>query len=208
MTFSDGYTDLPQGKIASVVTYLEMRERPRASLVGAPPGISVRKVPQPDLAWYRKLYRAVGQDWLWFSRLRMSDEELARTIHDPQVDLYALSLDGSLDGEDGKKKEDKGLLELDRRTQPDVEIASFGLTLDLMGRGAGQYLIGQALEAAWSHSPQRVWLHTCTLDHPRALAFYLKAGFVPYKRGIEVSDDPRLTGEIPRTTAPNVPVIG
>src|SRR5258708_6035820 len=82
-----------------------------------------------DLHWYRKLYRAVGQEWLWFSRLRMSDQELAGTIHDERVDLYVLA--------DGK--EDKGLLELDRRAAAEVEIAYFGLTADLLGQGAGRY---------------------------------------------------------------------
>ena len=196
MTFSDGYTDLPSGKIASVVTYLEMRQSPRI-LSTDTSGLSCRKVPRPDLNWYRDLYRAVGQDWLWFNRLRMSDEELANTIHNPKVDIYALSVEGS----------DKGLLELDRRTSGEVEIAYFGVTADLVGRGAGQFLMQHALAEAWSHAPQRVWVHTCTLDHPRALSFYLKAGFVPYKRAIEVSDDPRLTGNAPSTAAPHVPLI-
>jgi len=197
LTFSDGYTDLPTGKIASVVTYLEMRERSRASLTAAPANISVRKVSKPDLDWYRKLYRAVGQEWLWFSRLLMSDQELAGTIHDERVDLYVLA--------DGK--EDKGLLELDRRAASEVEIAYFGLTADLLGQGAGRYLMERALAAAWDSGPGRVWVHTCTLDHPRALSFYIKAGFSPYKRAIEIADDPRLTGEVPKNAAPHVPLI-
>ncbi len=198
MTFSDGYTDLPPGKIASVVTYLEMRERPRTLPTPAPPlSLSVRKVSKPDLDWYRKLYRAVGQDWLWFSRLRMGDQELAGIIHNTQVDVYALSAG----------KDDKGLLELDRRRGSGVEIAYFGLSADLIGQGAGQYLMEQGLAAAWAYAPERVWVHTCTLDHPRALPFYLKAGFVPYMRAIEVADDPRLTGDAPTTAAPHVPLI-
>jgi GNAT superfamily N-acetyltransferase len=203
MTLPDGYTDLPPGKIASVVTYLEMRDRPLNQPFPAPGGLSIRKVPDPDLGWYRELYRAVGQEWLWFSRLRMSDDELARTLHDPNVELYALSFE----------RRDQGLLELDRRATQDrttleVEISSFGLTQDSMGRGAGRYLMAQALESAWARSPQRVWLHTCTLDHPRALPFYLKMGFIPYKRAIEISDDPRLTGYVPRSAASHVPLIG
>ena len=198
MNLSDGYTDLPHGKIASVVTYLEMRERPVLTPVEPPVGLSFRRVLKPDLDWYRKLYRAVGEDWLWFSRLRMNDAELAAILYDPNVELYALAGHG----------EDKGLLELDCRTSPDVEIASFGLTSELVGQGAGRYLMACALEAAWARSPQRVWLHTCTLDSARALSFYVKAGFVPYKRAIEISDDPRLSGEIPRSAAPQVPLIG
>ena len=198
MTIPDGYTDLPPGKIASIVTYLEMRQPPRTPPAAAPPGLFVRRVENPGLNWYRELYRAVGQDWLWFSRQRMSDAELAELIHHPQVEVYALS---------ANSEGDKGLLELDRRSVSEVEIAYFGLTADTLGRGAGRYLLDQALATAWASAPQRVWVHTCTLDHPRALAFYLNAGFVPYKRALEVADDPRLTGQTPRTAAPHVPII-
>ena len=203
MTFSDGYTDLPPGKIASVVTYLEMRQPPSFPSTPAPSGLSCRKVPRPNLNWYRELYRAVGQDWLWFRRLRMSDAQLTQEIHAPEVDVYVLSL---------SSQGDKGLLELDRRSDSrneicEVEISYFGLTKDLVGQGAGRYLMDQALAAAWASNPQRVWVHTCTLDHPQALAFYLKAGFTPYKRAIEVTDDPRLTGETPPSAAPHIPVI-
>ena len=198
MTLADGYTDIAAGKIASVVTYLEMRGRPRPSTAAAPSGMTFRRVPQPDLDWYRKLYRAVGEEWLWFSRLRMNDAELAGVLHDPRVEIFALSSGG----------EDRGLLELDCRCMPDIEIASFGLTSDLVGQGAGRYLMACALEVAWAQSPQRIWVHTCTLDSARALSFYIKAGFVPSKRAIEVSDDPRITGEIPKNVAKNVPLIG
>jgi len=68
-------------------------------------------------------------------------------------------------------------------------------------------LLAHCLPLAWEHHPQRVWLHTCTSDHPSALAFYQKIGFVPYKRAIEVADDPRLNGEMPRTAAPHVPIL-
>jgi len=52
-----------------------------------------------------------------------------------------------------------------------------------------------------------VWLHTCTLDSPAALTFYMKCGFRAYKRGIEVADDPRLRGLLPLDIAPQIPII-
>jgi hypothetical protein len=52
-----------------------------------------------------------------------------------------------------------------------------------------------------------LFYNTVVLDHPRALAFYQRAGFVPYKRAIEISRDPRLTGEVPPTAAPQIPMI-
>jgi GNAT superfamily N-acetyltransferase len=197
MALNDGYTPLPDGKIAAVVTYLEMRSRHEACEVPQPEGVSVRLVEQPDLNWYRDLFRRVGQDWLWFSRLRMNDDELKAAIHDERVDVFALSHHG----------EEKGLLEIDRRGMPDIELKFFGLTMDLAGQGVGRYLMNFAIDQAWSHQPERFFVHTCTSDSQRALAFYVKSGFVPYSRGIEVGDDPRLNGGLPEGVARHVAII-
>jgi len=193
---NDGYTDLPPGKIAAVVTYLEMRQ-PAALTTRAGADFLVRRVSKPDLEWYRQLYRRIGEPWLWFSRLRVSDAELRATLDHPDIDIFALSHLG----------EDHGLLEFDRRQMPDIEITFFGVTPELVGKGAGCELLARCLPLEWEHKPQRIWLHTCTSDHPAALTFYRKAGFVPYKRAIEIADDPRLTGDLPRTAAPHVPIL-
>jgi GNAT superfamily N-acetyltransferase len=193
----DGYTDVPPGKIAAVVTYLEMRTPPALSSSPPPPEFRVRRVLQPDLDWYRALYRAVGENWLWFSRLRLSDAELRAVIHHPQVDVFALAHDN----------QDIGLLEFDRRQFPDIELAFFGVTPAWIGRGAGRALLQHCLPLAWELHPQRLWLHTCTSDHPGALRFYTQAGFVPYKRAVEVADDPRLSGQFPRSAAPHLPIL-
>ena len=198
---SDGYTDLPPGKIASVVTYLEMRQKPELAAVAAPDGISLRRVAKPDLNWYRNLFRRVGAEWLWFGRLAMTDEQLGKVLWDAQTEVFALSESGE------NEDEDKGLLELNCTEPNEVEIAYFGISSDLIGKGAGRFLLHRALEEAWSHKPKRVWLHTCNLDHPRALEFYRKAGFVPYKFSVEVSDDPRLIGLLPLEAAPQVPIL-
>jgi GNAT superfamily N-acetyltransferase len=192
----DGYTELPPGKIAAVVTYLEMRTPP----VEWPPTtseFSIRSVERPELDWYRRLFREIGEPWLWFSRLRMSDDELGAIINHPAVGIFALSYEGR----------DQGLLEFDRRSVPDVEVAFFGVTPALVGKGAGRALLAHGLKLEWERRPQRIWLHTCTSDHPSALRFYQKMGFVPYKRAIEIADDPRVTGEMPKTAAPHIPIV-
>lgn len=74
MLLPDGYSDVPNGKIAAVVTHLEMTARP--PLRDDPAGAwTLRRVEQPGLDWFRALYARVGEDWLWFSRLRMPDAE-------------------------------------------------------------------------------------------------------------------------------------
>ena len=197
----DGYSDVPPGKIAAVVTYLELRERPAGATRSLPAGFSLEHLSSagrpPDLAAYRALFRAVGEPWLWFSRLALTDEQLSAVLTDPLNEVYVLVRGG----------EAKGLLELDRRNPPDIEVGFLGVTPDLVGAGTGAAMMDFALERAWSAGAARVVLHTCSLDHPRALTFYVRMGFRPYKRAIEVADDPRLTGILPTTAAPHVPLI-
>jgi GNAT superfamily N-acetyltransferase len=196
MILPDGYSDIPAGKIAAVVTHLEMTARPapRPDPAGA---WTLRRVETPPLDWFRDLYRRVGEEWLWFSRLQMTDTELTAIIHSPLVEAYALVQDGR----------DEGLLELDFREAGQCELAFFGVTAKLIGGGAGRWLMNRALELMWSRPVARVWVHTCTLDHPGAVAFYQRSGFRPFRRQVEIEDDPRLDGTVPRSAARHVPII-
>jgi GNAT superfamily N-acetyltransferase len=192
----DGYTDLAPGKIASVVTYLEMLERPALTDTSSS-GVSLRRVQNPALDWYRALFRRAGEEWLWFSRLEMGDEQLAATVNRATTELFVAQHVGS----------EIGMAELDRSEQPDVEITSFALFSEAIGKGFGRAFMTQLLDRAWTESTRRVWLHTCNLDGPAALGFYMKCGFRPYKRAIEVADDPRIRGILPEDAAPQVPII-
>lgn len=197
MILPDGYLDVPAGKIAAVVTSLQMFARP--VLRPDPPAARwrLRHVERPGLEWYRDLFRRVGEDWLWFSRLVMPDEALKEVLHRPQTEIHALEADGR----------DEGLLELNFRPEEECELAFFGVTARLLGRGAGRWLMNRAIEQAWARPLKRFWVHTCTLDHPGALEFYVRSGFVPYRRQVEVADDPRLTGKALRTAARQIPMI-
>ena len=99
------------------------------------------------------------------------------------------------------------MLELDFRTPGEAELTYFALTDRLIGTGTGRWLMNRALEIAWSHPITRFWVHTCTLDHPGAVDFYVRSGFAPFKRQIEICDDPRLTGSCRATAAPHVPLL-
>lgn len=150
-----------------------------------------------DLAAYRLLFRAVGAEWLWFSRLRLPDAALAEILNDSQVEAYAVH-----DGRDAV-----GLLELDFRAPGECELAFFGLAASHVGQGAGRWLMQEATTRAWARGITRFHVHTCTLDHPDAVAFYVRSGFSPYKREVEIAPDPRLTGELPRHVGAHAPVI-
>jgi GNAT superfamily N-acetyltransferase len=62
-----------------------------------------------------------------------------------------------------------------------VELVHFGLTPEFIGRGLGKPLLAAAIEAAWDDDPERVWVKSTSLDHPRGLLTYQWAGFVPYR---------------------------
>lgn len=192
----DGYIDLPPGKLANVVTALEMRVRPapRQEPAAFPGHLEAMGA---DPVRYRALFHRVGDEYLWFSRLTKTDAELERILSDPLVEAYALRWNGS----------DEGLLELDFRVKGEAEIVFFGVTDRLLGSGAGRWLMNRALERAWARPIDRLWVHTCTLDHPAAVPFYVKSGFVPFKRQMEIGDDPRAMGLVPRTAAPHVPLL-
>ncbi len=196
----DTIIPVPPGKLAAVVTHLEMTARPAELPPMEPPGpgFSLPRVANPGAAWYRALFRAIGEDWLWFSRLKLSDDELLAIVRDPRVEIHVLH-----HGEC-----EVGMVELDRRREPDIELAFFGLVPDMIGRGLGRYLMSRTIDLAWSHNPRRFWVHTCTLDYPGALAFYRRSGFRPYRQEVEIEDDPRLSGVLRRDAAPQWPIIG
>jgi GNAT superfamily N-acetyltransferase len=196
---SAGYHPLPPGKIAAVVTYLHMTAPPSARPAPDLPGYAVVRIFAPTLDWYRSLFRAVGQDWLWFSRLSMDDDALAAILHDPAVEVYALRCNDR----------HVGLLELDFRVADACDLAFFGITDDQIGNGAGRLLMNAALHRAWTRKPgiSRLHVHTCTLDHPAALAFYIRSGFTANARAVEIADDPRLDGRLPREAAQWLPII-
>jgi GNAT superfamily N-acetyltransferase len=127
----------------------------------------------------------------------MPGDELADILGDASVEIYAIRSDGT----------DRGLVELDFRTPRECELTFFGLADALVGKGVGRWAMNRAIDLAWSHPIERFWLHTCSLDHPSALAFYTRSGFRAYKRQIEIADDPRLTGALSRDAAPHIPIL-
>ena len=193
---SAGFHDVPKGHVTTVVTYLEMtspsqhaaRDNPDLNLV-------LHVDMDPDL--YRSLFRKIGQDYLWFSRLSSTDEGLMSLFRDPNYHLYTLQRDG----------QDLGLMELDFRQTGECELAFFGLDDALIGTGAGRFLMTHAITNAFARPITRLHVHTCTLDSPQALGFYIRSGFTPYKQQIEIATDPRLTGQLPKTAAPQIPMF-
>lgn len=153
------------------IYYLEMLTPPQRTVPEPRNGLAVLHVQQPSVPYYRFLYDAVGQDYNWLSRRKLSDNELAAVIHHPLNEVHVLHVDGS----------PAGFAELDRHHSDEVELVQFGLMPEFIGQGLGPWFIQWTIDKVWNYGPRRFWLHTCTLDHPAAVPTYQTAGFVPFK---------------------------
>lgn len=176
---------LSPGTLETTVTYLEMLQRPTRPPGAAPRAdLTVQQAVLPTVSFYRYLYDTVGERWLWVDRRKLPDVDLARLIQADGVEVHVLYVSGV----------PAGYVELDRRDPADIELVYFGLIPDFLGQRLGPFLLDWAIDRAWSSAPRRFWLHTCTLDHPKALAMYQSAGFVPYKTEVKLEADPRGPG--------------
>jgi len=173
---------LPSGKLRMIITYLELthskqydRQPSRSE------NLSVIRAHDPHAGFYRYLYNAVGEKWLWYERNLLSDEELENIIRNPKVKIYVLYINGT----------PAGFGELDCQVKKQVQLAYFGLMPQYFGRGLGKYFLRHLIESAWADKPDRVWVHTCNFDAPSAMATYQIFGFTPYRQEIRIIDDPR-----------------
>src|SRR3546814_4751372 len=120
----------------------------------------------------------------------MADRALIDIIHDDDIEVYAVTDPMGIE---------VGILELDFRSLPDCELSFFALIPELAGKGHGRWLMAHAQMLAWRVGVERFWVHTCPLDHPTALGFYRRSGFIPCMRQVEIFDDrwEEHTSELP-----------
>ena len=153
------------------VTELEMKARP-IRRVPLPIGskISLLKTKSMAPSFYRYLYREIGKPHHWFIRRGISDEQLSLILAAETMDVWVLYIDGC----------PAGYFEIDTSKMPEyADIPFFGLIPDYQGRGLAKFMLSEAVDAAWEKSPQIVSIQTNTLDSPKALVLYQKAGFEP-----------------------------
>ncbi len=160
------------------VYYLEMRSHARRSVPAPREGLAITHARKPTVRYYRFLYDAVGADYHWRSRMKLPDTELAALLNDPRNEVHVLSAEGV----------PAGFVELDFRVAGEVEITQFGLLPEFIGQGLGKFFLQWVIDKVWAGNPRRLWLHTCTLDHPAALPNYLQAGFIVFKEERKVED--------------------
>ncbi len=167
-----------------VTSYLEMTDpsqlRPLRA-TGIDWQLIQASIPCPELN--RFLYTAVGGDWYWIDRLPWTHEQWLAYLSRPGLETWVAYVGGT----------PAGYFELELQASTGVEIVYFGLLPQFVGRGLGGALLTAATERAWQLRPARVWLHTCTLDHPGALANYQARGFRLYKEEAHFEELPAET---------------
>tara|TARA_R100000005_G_C4987669_1_gene195605 strand:- start:16 stop:576 length:561 start_codon:yes stop_codon:yes gene_type:complete len=168
------------GKWPVTITFLEMREKAAARAVLPPPALphAIIRAERPTVSFYRYLYNTVGRDWGWIDRRRISDAELEQIISAETTEIYVLYIRGV----------PAGFVELNAADQPDtVDVGYFGIMPEFIGMRLGPWFLHWAIDLAWMKGPERLTVNTCTLDHPKALPMYQRAGFEPiYQREIEI----------------------
>jgi GNAT superfamily N-acetyltransferase len=158
----------PDGAFDVTAVHLESRTPLAApSPLTGSSKLSVRRTESPTVAFYRQLYHAVGGDWGWVDRKRMSDAEVAAIIEDPKIEVHVFYVDGVA----------AGYGEMDLRAMPELTLSYFGLLREFHGRGLGAYFLGAVLALAWAKKPVKIHILTQNTEHPAALPLYRKAGF-------------------------------
>jgi prephenate dehydrogenase/GNAT superfamily N-acetyltransferase len=165
--FARRSTDVPERTAPAVRTYLEHGGPPAAAIAWPDPAWRFTQVHACPATFYRFLYREVGRPWHWIDRLPWPDDRIRAHVAGAGLEIWLLSHDAV----------PAGFAELERGADGSVEIVYFGLLPDFIGRGAGRAFLDAVVARAWEGGTSRVWLHTCSLDHPRALSHYLSGGF-------------------------------
>ncbi|GHC25767.1 N-acetyltransferase [Kushneria pakistanensis] len=157
------------------IWYLEMRDPSEHHARALPAALNVVECELPRFAFNRFLYELVGAQWQWSEKLEGDQGAWQAMVESDAHRTFVAYYRGAI----------AGYYELYRPDGVNVEILYFGLVAECIGQGFGAGLLSHAIEQAWGWAgTERVWLHTCSLDHPAALANYQKRGFKHYDEEI------------------------
>ena len=140
----------------------------------------IKKI-KPDFQLNKFFYKQVGKKHRWIDRLIWSDEKWMTYISNRNLETYVIS----------KYDELVGFFELLYNPElKETEISYFGLLEEYIGKGIGGFALSSAIRKAFEKNINRLWLHTCTLDHPNALKNYIARGMTVFKKeNIKILDN-------------------
>ena len=117
-------------------------------------------------------YKNIGKKHKWIDRLVWTETQWIDYVSNEKVETYIF-----------KYKDDLvGFFELiSKKKKKEVEIAYFGLLEEFQNKKLGSYLLSEAIKKSFKESIDRVWVHTCSLDHKNALNNYIARGMKIFK---------------------------
>ncbi len=152
------------------IWYLEIMEEER--FIPSKVVINLGLKPTDDAAINTRFYREVGGNWQWVDRLNWTNNQWEKWVSRENLRTWVAHL--------GDKE--VGYVEMEIQEGGSIEIVYFGLLPLMIGKGIGGGMLSLAVREAWQiKGTQRVWLHTCSEDHPHALGNYEKRGFHLFK---------------------------
>ncbi|WP_025564560.1 GNAT family N-acetyltransferase [Psychromonas sp. SP041] len=160
----------------TTIYYLEMNQAEQLNEKPKVEDLTLSEAIIKEYRFNRFLYSLVGEKWQWLDKLNESDESWKSYAERDNLRTWVAYYQGAI----------AGYFELEVSEEQEVEIKYFGLAPTFIGKGFGGYLLTYAIQQAWTVcNAKRVWVHTCSLDHPSALANYQARGFVLYHQEIE-----------------------
>jgi GNAT superfamily N-acetyltransferase len=155
-----------------ITYYLEMTQANELLAKSESHGLIIQECLIKQFHFNRFLYQLIGAAWNWTDKLTWTDEKWKAYAENDHLRTWVAYYKGS----------PAGYFELQKQEKGNVKLAYFGLAPNFIGKGFGGYLLSQAIQNAWDwEGAQRVWVHTCSLDHPSALNNYKARGFKLYK---------------------------
>jgi len=131
------------------------------------PGLRIERMEIKCPEFNKFLHTVVGYDYRWGGRTDWGKDGWYRYVNRDEMETWVAYLSGT----------PVGYFELEKRPEGDVHILTFGLLPQFIGKGLGGHLLTKAVERAWEMGTSKVWVGTCTHDHPHALKNYLARGF-------------------------------
>ncbi len=146
-----------------ITTYLEMKSPNEFIEKTDSKGLTIIEAEIKDFRFNRYLYSLVGEIWSWTDKLILTDDQWRDYAESESLRTCVAYYKGAI----------AGYFELYTDAEGNVEIDYFGLAPKFIGKGFGGYLLSSAIKFAWEKcNAKRVWVHTCTLDHPNTLNNY------------------------------------
>ena len=159
--------------------YLKMNSPSELRADDDPRGLVVAECTVKQFEYNRFLYALVGKRWAWTDKLSWTDLQWRAYAESENLRTWVAYFEGT----------PAGYFELQMQDAKAVQICYFGLSERFLGRGFGGYLLSRAIDCAWAWGASRVWVHTCTLDHPGALRNYKARGMQIYHTDEAREDD-------------------